>query len=65
MEEQDVEKLYRVYRRKLKDTPLSFTRYLYEKIDWNDRLIGIENYGRAENPSIVREVSSKRVLSVL
>lgn len=65
MEEQDVEKLYRAYRRKLKDTPLSFTRYLYEKIDWNDRLIGIENYGRAENPFIVREVSSKRVLSVL
>lgn len=42
MEEQDVEKIYRAYRRKLKDTPLSFTRYLYEKIDWNDRLIGIK-----------------------
>lgn len=42
MEEQDVEKIYSAYRRKLKDTPLSFTRYLYEKIDWNDKLIGIK-----------------------
>lgn len=42
MEEQDIQKIYRAYRRKLKDTPLSFTRYLYEKIDWNDRLIGIK-----------------------
>jgi predicted AAA+ superfamily ATPase len=42
MEEQDIERIYRAYRRKLKDTPLSFTRYLYEKINWNDKLIGIK-----------------------
>lgn len=42
MEERDVEKIYRSYRRKLKDTPLMFTRFLYERINWNDRLIGIK-----------------------
>ena len=42
MEEQDIERIYRAYRRKLKDTPLSFTRYLYKEINWNDKLIGIK-----------------------
>lgn len=42
MEERDVERIYRSYRRRLKETPLSFTRYLYEKINWKDRLIGIK-----------------------
>lgn len=42
MEEREIEKVYRSYRRRLKDTPLSFTRFLYEKINWNDRLIGIK-----------------------
>ena len=42
MEVQDIERIYRAYRRKLKDTPLSFTRYLYKKINWNDKLIGIK-----------------------
>lgn len=42
MEEREIEKIYRSYRRRLKDTPLSFTRFLYEKINWNDRLIGIK-----------------------
>lgn len=42
MEEIDIEKIYRGYRRKLKETPLSFTRFLYGKINWNDRLIGIK-----------------------
>jgi len=42
MEERDVEKIYRSYRRRLKDTPLSFIRFIYDKINWNDRLIGIK-----------------------
>lgn len=42
MVERDVEKIYRSYQRKLQDTPLSFTRFLYEKINWNDKLIGIK-----------------------
>ncbi|WP_075559547.1 ATP-binding protein [Parabacteroides timonensis] len=42
MEEKDIEKIYRGYRRKLKETPMSFTRFLYEKINWNDKLIGIK-----------------------
>lgn len=42
MVEQDVAKIYRAYRRKIKETPLSFTRYLYHRINWNDRLIGIK-----------------------
>lgn len=42
MEEIDVEKIYRSYRRRLQETPLSFTRFLYERINWNDKLIGIK-----------------------
>lgn len=42
MEDRDVERIYRGYQRRLKETPLSFTRFLYEKINWNDRLIGIK-----------------------
>lgn len=44
MEEREIEKVYRSYRKGLKDTPLSFTRFLYEKINWNDRLQGCSVY---------------------
>lgn len=42
MEDKDIERIYRGYRRRLKETSLSFTRFLYEKINWNDKLIGIK-----------------------
>ena len=41
MEEQ-IKVLIRTFRRKLAVTPLSFFRYLYSQIDWNDTLIGIK-----------------------
>jgi|SRR5690554_1716899 len=42
MELQDVEKIYSAYYRRIQETPLAFKRFLYEEIDWNDRLIGIK-----------------------
>lgn len=42
MEDKDIERIYRGYRRRLKETSLSFTRFLYDKINWNDKLIGIK-----------------------
>ncbi len=42
MELQDIEKIYGVYQRRIQETTLSFKRFLYEKINWNDRLIGIK-----------------------
>ncbi len=34
--------LFKTYSRLLADTDLSFTRYLYDKINWNNRLIVIK-----------------------
>ncbi|MDD2426014.1 MAG: AAA family ATPase [Bacteroidales bacterium] len=42
MELQDIEKIYGVYQRRIQETTLSFKRFIYEKINWNDRLIGIK-----------------------
>lgn len=39
---EEFDKIYRTYHRKLQDTPLTFNRFLYKKINWNDRLIGIK-----------------------
>ena len=41
MEEQ-TEYLRRVFQRRLMATPMTFYRYLYSQIDWNDSLIGIK-----------------------
>ena len=41
MEEQ-ISYLIKVFQRKLAVTPMSFFRYLYPVIDWNDTLIGIK-----------------------
>ncbi len=41
MEEQ-IDYLIRIFHRRLSATPMSFFRYLYKKIDWNDTLIGIK-----------------------
>lgn len=42
MNEQDIEVLYRSMQQKLRDVPTQLHRYLYEQIDWRDRLIGIK-----------------------
>lgn len=41
MEEQ-IRYLVKAFHRKLMSTPMSFFRYLYTQIDWNDTLIGIK-----------------------
>lgn len=41
MEYSDVKPLIDIYRRKIITTDLSFKRYLYNKINWDARLIGI------------------------
>ncbi|MBQ8672791.1 MAG: ATP-binding protein [Bacteroides sp.] len=42
MDEKDIERIYRSFHRKLQDTSLDFIRYLYKRINWEDRLIGIK-----------------------
>lgn len=42
MESTDIEILYTIYYRKLAKVSLKYIRYLYEKINWNVRLIGIK-----------------------
>lgn len=41
MEEQ-INYLIKIFQRRLAATPMSFFRYLYGKIDWNDMLIGLK-----------------------
>lgn len=42
MEEITIEGLFRNYRRKVSNTPTSFHRYLYGKINWNSMVVGIK-----------------------
>ena len=42
MEKAEIEILYNTYYRKLSKVSLQYIRYLYEKINWNVRLIGIK-----------------------
>lgn len=42
MEENAVDGLYRSYYRKVNSVSTKFTRYLYRRINWSDRLIGIK-----------------------
>ena len=42
MDYSDIQPLLNAYHRKLAATDLHFKRYLYDKIDWNVRLIGIK-----------------------
>ncbi len=37
-----IEEIIKVFHRKLTATPTEFHRYLYDKIDWRDSLIGIK-----------------------
>ena len=40
--EDQISYLIKIFHRRLAATPMSFFRYLYKKIDWNDTLIGIK-----------------------
>ena len=42
MEYSDIQPLLNAFHRKLAATDLHFKRYLYNRIDWNVRLIGIK-----------------------
>jgi len=42
MEEITIEGLFRISKRKIQNTPTSFHRYLYDKINWNSKVIGIK-----------------------
>ena len=37
-----METLFRAYNRRLEETQTHYLRYLYNSIDWNERLIGIK-----------------------
>ena len=37
-----VESLFRAFNRRLEETQTQYQRYLYSKIDWSERLIGIK-----------------------
>jgi len=41
MQQSDIMPLVNVYRRKVDDVNMDFKRYLFDEIDWEDRLIGI------------------------
>ncbi|MBR1462559.1 MAG: ATP-binding protein [Prevotella sp.] len=40
--EETISYLFTIFQRRLAATPMSFFRYLYRKIDWNDTMIGIK-----------------------
>jgi len=42
MKEQDMDELVKLFNRKLITTPTAFHRYLYDRIEWRDSLIGIK-----------------------
>lgn len=42
MEDTNIEELYRSYERRIRGYDLNIFRYLYSRIDWNERLIGIK-----------------------
>ena len=37
-----MESLFRAFNRRLEETQTQYQRYLYRKIDWSERLIGIK-----------------------
>ncbi len=41
MEQTDLQPIFNTYRRRLAEVKTDFKRYLYKKIEWGDRLIGI------------------------
>ena len=46
MEDSEIQPLYDNYHRKIAQINLDFKRYLYDKINWNARMIGIKGADR-------------------
>ena len=42
MTNEDIEQIYRISRKRVREVSLSLKRYLYEAIDWSDRLVCIK-----------------------
>lgn len=52
-----LEIIQRNYERRLRETPQAFHRYLYDKIDWRDRLIGIKgSKGTGKSTMILQHI---------
>jgi len=42
MDKSNIERIYTSYHRQLENTPMNFKRYLFDQINWEDRLIGLK-----------------------
>ena len=42
MEDRDIERIYSISREKIAEVDLGFKRFLYDRVDWNDRLLSIK-----------------------
>lgn len=54
-----MERVYMLSDRRIKNTSLTFTRYLNSKIDWNDRLIGLTGFrGCGKTTLMLQQIKS-------
>ena len=53
MEYTDLEQLYIISNRKINEVDTSFHRYLYSKINWDNRIIGIKGNGGVGQMTLV------------
>ena len=53
MDYSEVEQLYIVSNRKINEVDTSFHRYLYDQINWNNRIIGIKGNGGVGKTTLV------------
>ncbi|MBR5444318.1 MAG: AAA family ATPase, partial [Paludibacteraceae bacterium] len=53
MEYSDLEQLYVISNRKINEVDTSFHRYLYSKINWDNRIIGIKGNGGVGKTTLV------------
>ena len=55
MEEITIEGLFRNYRRKVSNTPTSFHRYLYGKINRNSMVVGIKGPKGVDKTTLIEK----------
>ena len=55
-----MERLYELFDVKLKNTPLNFKRFLYQKIDWENRLISIQGARGAGKTTLILQHIKER-----
>ena len=53
MDYSEVEQLYIISERKIREVDTSFHRYLYDQINWNNRIIGIKGNGGVGKTTLV------------